>query len=96
MRAAQVALVLVPRHLVRVLVQARAQVQAQGRVQEVLLVQEQAQELVLRVQLEQARRELALERRELALERRQLELVLRQLELARPRQQQVSRAPSLA
>ena len=64
---------------------AQEQVQELPRVQE--LLQERAQELVLRVQPERV---------QLELERRQLEPERRQLELAQPLQQRVLRAPSLA
>ena len=87
MRVAQVVPVLARRPLAPerepAQVLAQEQVQELPRVQE--LLQERAQELVLRVQPERVQ-----------LERAQLELERRQLELAQPLQQRVLRAPSLA
>ena len=91
MRVAQVVPVLARRPLAPerepAQVLAQEQVQELPRVQE--LLQERAQELVLRVQPERVQLELELERRQLEPERRQLEL-------AQPLQQRVLRAPSLA
>ena len=94
MRVAQVVPVLARRPLAPerepAQVLAQEQVQELPRVQE--LLQERAQELVLRVQPERVQ----LERAQLELGRRQLEPERRQLELAQPLQQRVLRAPSLA